>query len=392
MLVRHYVVISAASIAAVLVLTCLGIYRVSLSRIVAGAEESGLALATSLMSHEVGKMVARAPDGRFELRVDQQNLREVDTAFRSFLHHFGLLRIKVFDRGSRIIYSTDTWLIGREDRNDPGLAKALAGERESEITPKGEDLDFHGTQQFASDVVETYVPVRAPDGKVVGSIELYKDATPYYGEIAPLVAISGALMAAILGCGFLVSYWLLRKEAKELKTAHELLRSQADTDFLSGIFSRRRLLRECEERMARRNGAHGAGSPIAFVMVDIDYFKAINDTFGHAVGDDVIRIVAQRLSRMLRQGDFAGRYGGEEFLIGLPDAGAVSLGAVVERLWASVRSSPVVSGGINIPVTVSLGVASSRPEDGSHEEIIKRADQALYRAKKEGRDTFRFAS
>jgi diguanylate cyclase (GGDEF)-like protein len=130
---------------------------------------------------------------------------------------------------------------------------------------------------------------------------------------------------------------------------------------------------------------------MCFVMVDVDHFKDINDTHGHAAGDEVIRVLAERFTSGMRQNDFVGRYGGEEFLIVLPDIADDQLKTVVERLWSEIRSKPIRYQDKEIPVTVSLGVAAYQHTDEHLEQIIKRADDALYRAKNEGRDTIRYA-
>ena len=119
------------------------------------------------------------------------------------------------------------------------------------------------------------------------------------------------------------------------------------------------------------------------VVVDVDRFKAVNDTFGHAVGDAVLRAVAVRLLTDLRDEDLAARWGGEEFLLMLPDIGDAA--AVAERLRAAVAAEPVRAEEQTVPVTASFGWATW---DGgeSAEALVARADAALYEAKQAGRD------
>src|SRR5258706_14193572 len=128
--------------------------------------------------------------------------------------------------------------------------------------------------------------------------------------------------------------------------------------------------------------------PISFLIMDIDYFKAVNDTYGHDVGDEVLRDFASRIGANVRGIDLACRYGGEEFVVVMPDTDAGFAFAVAERLRQGLESTPIpisrAPGKLNI--TVSIGIASTSGGQESPEVVLHRADQALYRAKREGRN------
>ena len=124
-------------------------------------------------------------------------------------------------------------------------------------------------------------------------------------------------------------------------------------------------------------------------MVDIDHFKRVNDTYGHPTGDDVIAEVAHRLAGTVRGSDVVGRYGGEEFALALPDF--VSGSDLPERLRAAVAGSPVPTRSGPLPVSVSIGLTHLQPGDADIKTLLARADQALYVAKREGRDCVRSA-
>ena len=130
------------------------------------------------------------------------------------------------------------------------------------------------------------------------------------------------------------------------------------------------------------------GEKFCIGMIDIDHFKKINDTYGHAAGDDVLREVARRILRGVRAEDFACRMGGEEFLLmlGIPDAAEAC--RVAQRVREGIRSAPVkIEGGGSVPVTVSMGLAYFDPAGtDSCEDVIKQADARLYEAKQSGRD------
>jgi diguanylate cyclase (GGDEF)-like protein len=119
-------------------------------------------------------------------------------------------------------------------------------------------------------------------------------------------------------------------------------------------------------------------------MMDIDHFKVVNDTYGHLTGDDVIRTVAARLAAQLRATDLVGRYGGEEFAAVLQDAELGS--ALPERLRASIADLPIETQSGPLAVTVSIGVSRLQPGDASLKDLLARADEALYEAKRSGRN------
>jgi two-component system cell cycle response regulator len=128
------------------------------------------------------------------------------------------------------------------------------------------------------------------------------------------------------------------------------------------------------------------GKPVSVVMVDVDHFKAVNDTYGHDAGDEVLRSVAQRIIGNIRSFDMAARLGGEEFVVVMPDTPQEDALAAAERLRARIADSPIASvGGRSIAITASLGVAASVRGDTS-QTILKRCDQALYGAKRDGRN------
>ena len=125
------------------------------------------------------------------------------------------------------------------------------------------------------------------------------------------------------------------------------------------------------------------------LMLDIDHFKTVNDTFGHAVGDQVLVEVARRIQSQTRQSDSLARYGGEEFVVVLPETSIEIAYRVCERILRNVRSTPVACGDdISITVTLSIGVSCSQPDDDDATQILARSDIALYDAKRSGRDRY----
>ncbi|MBO6816617.1 MAG: PleD family two-component system response regulator [Rhizobiaceae bacterium] len=136
------------------------------------------------------------------------------------------------------------------------------------------------------------------------------------------------------------------------------------------------------------DNARRSGSGIAAIMCDIDHFKAVNDTYGHDAGDQVIREVASRITKSVREVDLASRFGGEEFVIIMPDTDVERAEKIAERIRLEVEAHPVqVAGGSKqISITMSMGVSSIDGEDDTPERLMKRADVALYTAKRNGRN------
>jgi two-component system cell cycle response regulator len=159
----------------------------------------------------------------------------------------------------------------------------------------------------------------------------------------------------------------------------------AITDALTSLFNRRYM----ESHLgALVEQAISRGKPLAVLIIDIDYFKAINDGHGHDAGDDVLRDFAMRIKRSIRGIDLACRYGGEEFVIVMPETDMAVAAMVAERLRRRIAAEPfaVQQGTRSLPVTISIGIAGLRGKEDNAAGILKRADQALYRAKRDGRN------
>ncbi|MBI3099924.1 MAG: diguanylate cyclase [Planctomycetes bacterium] len=171
----------------------------------------------------------------------------------------------------------------------------------------------------------------------------------------------------------------------QLIAARESLRTQATHDTLTGLWNRGAIIEFLHKEVER---ARRSSAPLSVAMADLDHFKQINDTRGHAVGDAVLRIAARRLMPCLRPYDSIGRYGGEEFLVVLPGCGEADAVATAERLRNSLGATPIETSAGPVPVTLSLGVASSPAgETGAGEDDLLRAsDDALYQAKNGGRN------
>ncbi len=176
-----------------------------------------------------------------------------------------------------------------------------------------------------------------------------------------------------------------KRYTERLRDNVQLSIEAAITDGLTGLHNRRYMeshLSTLVEQAAAR------AKPLAVLVLDIDYFKSINDTYGHDAGDDVLREFAIRVRKSIRGIDLACRYGGEEFVIVMPETDMAVATTVAERLRRRIAldAFPVEQGKRSIEVTISIGIAALENADDNAANILKRADQALYRAKRDGRN------
>jgi two-component system, cell cycle response regulator len=171
---------------------------------------------------------------------------------------------------------------------------------------------------------------------------------------------------------------------QDLMAALETTQFQALHDPLTGLLNRRAILDILPDELAR---AKRNGGSLGVVIADLDYFKRINDTFGHLAGDAVLREVSKRMMSSKRQYDSIGRYGGEEFIVVLPGSDKESARSVAERLRCLLDNVPIVTQEGVFEVTMSLGVASvDGSKDHNPDSVIQAADAALYKAKRDGRN------
>jgi diguanylate cyclase (GGDEF)-like protein len=170
----------------------------------------------------------------------------------------------------------------------------------------------------------------------------------------------------------------------------EQLEQAAGEDILTGSMNRRSLMQTLRRQIATH---HRSGLPIGVLMVDVDHFKSINDRYGHQAGDEVLRSIARRLASTIRDDDYLGRFGGEEFVVIVYPCPGDVIGLVGERLRKAVARTPfrIESAGdpFDLPVTISVGGALFEglgSDDATEDELIKLADAALYESKTNGRN------
>ncbi|MBI5822514.1 MAG: GGDEF domain-containing protein [Chloroflexi bacterium] len=162
----------------------------------------------------------------------------------------------------------------------------------------------------------------------------------------------------------------------------------AHVDSLTFLFNRRTIIKELQDEVLRAERYH---SMLSVSVVDVDNFKAVNDTHGHPIGDEVLRQVAHQLRESIRHPDVVGRYGGEEFLILLPNSDSRAAAEQAARLCRQVRETVVFAKEHEVNITLSIGVAQFRTGVDTWDTLLSRADNAMYEAKNDGRDRWAVA-
>lgn len=189
--------------------------------------------------------------------------------------------------------------------------------------------------------------------------------------------------------GKLAYYAAIERDLTDQKRKESILQDMASTDSLTGLLNRQTFLQRAEKEFTR---TRRYSRPLAVVMIDVDRFKSINDKFGHAVGDQVLRSVSAICQGSLRGSDVFGRIGGEEFVLLLPDTPHANAIYVAERMREQLMLTPIQLENEMINITASFGVASMREDDTEFNSILERADLAMYEAKHGGRNQVKSAA
>ncbi|WP_374661618.1 putative bifunctional diguanylate cyclase/phosphodiesterase [Inhella sp.] len=321
-----------------------------------------------------------------------------------------IIKVKVFDLHGITVFSSDPQQIGEDKRGNEGFRAARAGRATSTLTHRDRFDAFEGTRSDI-DVIGSYVPV-FEQGAVVGVLETYQDVTGFVKRLRAttrslllgLAAAMGFLYALQLlfvrraqsildeqGSQLRASYGELERRVAERTAELEQARGRLDHlahhDPLTGLANR--LL--CSDHLRRACAkAERQQHQLALLYIDLDRFKEINDTLGHAVGDELLKEVARRLNRSLRRGDLLARIGGDEFVCVLDcDDAVIEAPQLAQRLIEALVE-PIDLGGQTHQMSASIGI-SYYPADGSNgDALFHAADAAMYAAKAQGRNRYQF--
>jgi len=236
------------------------------------------------------------------------------------------------------------------------------------------------------------IPQRYRDAHVLGMKHFLDSGDgPYMNRMIEIQALHRdghefpvELAVAQLASGAKPEFSAFIRDITERERAASELREMATSDFLTGLANRRHFISRMSDELARMQRRDSLEA--AVLMLDLDHFKRINDTYGHAIGDAMLKHFATLTQSELRKIDTAGRVGGEEFAILLPATAKREAKVFAERLRARIENNPLVENSQAISMTVSIGITGMKATDSSADASMIRADEALYRAKENGRN------
>lgn len=307
-----------------------------------------------------------------------------------------VVKVKIYDVHGLTVFSTEAAQIGEDRSANPGFLRARGGSSASRITFKHSSSTF---EQVITDrsIVESYIPIRKSDkAPVEGVLEVYSDVSDLVAQLNTRQwQIAGFVVGSLLLL-YLFLFLIVRRaemimaaQTEEERLANrEILRQHVSRDPLTGLPNRAKFTTRVDRVIKR---TRKSGAMFAVLFVDLDNFKYINDSYGHYIGDSVLKEVAERLKECLNQNDIVARLGGDEFVILLPDISRIDYAAQVAGKICDAGSNRSYDiEGRQFRITVSVGI-SVYPDDGHDAAVlIKNADAAMYYAKEMGRNNYQF--
>ena len=357
------------------------------------------------------------------------------TALADNLRGLTVVKVKVYDMAGRTVFSSDPKQIGEDKSNNRGFLGAKVGQVTSELTHRNQISGFEGVIENA-DLLSTYIPVRrSTDGAVGAVFEVYDDVTPFLTRIERtqwMVAVAVfSLLCVLYGVLFVIVRHAdgviqrqyrqrdaaeralrraqrtleqrveertlelarvnagLQAEVAERRLADQRVVHMAHHDALTGLPNRTLFADRVGQAIAR---AHRRAGKLAVLFLDLDRFKNVNDSLGHATGDLLLTAVAQRLTACLREEDTAARLGGDEFIISLPDVADAGEAARVAGRILIELAKPFAIAQHQLHADGSIGIAMYPSDGDSAETLMRNADTAMYHAKESGRANYQFFS
>ncbi len=310
----------------------------------------------AVMTREIANYFEK--DGQFSFHIT--SLRPVNP--NNIPDDFETHALTLFDRGEKEVYQSDSTTF-----------RYMAP-----LFVEQACLECHAEQGYKEHEVRGGISVSFDISDIRNKIRI---------NFALLVLSAVFTMSILLGLIFV----LISKLRSGLDEIHSEIERMAITDELTGIFNRRHLMSRFAEEFSRSRRTR---KRLGCIMLDIDHFKAINDAYGHPVGDAVLKDLCAIIKECIRDYDIFGRYGGEEFLVVLPGCDSDEIMRLAMRLREAVKEDLAVGSGASSRqnVTISLGATCSRERDQGIDDILKRADEGLYQAKNRGRDRVEWVS
>jgi diguanylate cyclase (GGDEF)-like protein len=324
----------------------------------------------------------------------RDEIRRIDGELRQLSQGIGVVKVKIYDLRGLTVFSSDPRQIGEDKARNPGFMRARAGEPASELAYRD---SFDAWEGMLSDrnIIASYVPVRPHDAAAVEAVlEVYSDVTPLVQRIERaqwnlLGGVLGAMALVYLALQLMLGrYQRLLKGQEEQRVAQEArIRHQAYHDSLTGLPNRASFTEHLDEALRR---AKRTQWPLGLLFVDLDLFKRVNDSLGHDAGDLLLRGVAERIRRALRETDMLFRMGGDEFTVLLEDVRGPEETAMVAQRLIDTIAEPMQLQHHEIAVSASVGISMYPRDDVLAERLVKNADTAMYRAKELGCNRYVF--
>jgi diguanylate cyclase (GGDEF)-like protein len=305
-----------------------------------------------------------------------------------------IVKIKVYNLQGTTVFSTEARQIGEDKSANTGFRRARDGVVASDITYRDRFDAFEGVIS-GRNLIYSYIPVRRADGgPVEGVFEVYSDVTELVARQNEARAqIAAILFAALLGL-YLFMLLIVRKADRVMaqqrrdRAAQEAeIRHQAHHDALTGLPNRSYFAQRLSEVLSAMPPDSRSG---ALLYIDLDRFKVVNDSIGHAGGDLLLKAAAERIRRALRSGDLAFRMGGDEFTVIMPMIEGPDCAAAVARRIIAAVSAPCRIYGHEVNIGATVGIAVFPADGSTGDELVRNADAAMYSSKQVERGAYAF--
>ena len=388
-LLRYFSITSFVAMSITVILLGTFYRQVAIQQVIEMGESKNVEL-TMAFSNSLRSLYTPLLDSEPELSRDRlkdhPKIAELHRAVQKKMRGLSVIKVKIYNKDGLTVFSSDPKQIGGDKSSNPGFVSALTGQVISALTHRGNIYGFEGLI-FDRDILSSYIPIRLgrSDASIEGVFELYADVTTLVQrvrqtQIKIVVGVTLILALLYVCLFFIVRYAdrLLREQENHSRRREKALADQAIRDPLTDLYNRRHFDQRFSEEIARANRDQLI---LGVLLCDLDGFKYLNDTQGHQAGDVALKAVAKTLLDFVRGADLVFRWGGDEFMVVLPNTNRDGIMVVGERIRKGVGE--LGKKGYS-DLDVSIGVAIY-PEHGTQaDELVQLVDRALYIAKKGG--------
>jgi diguanylate cyclase (GGDEF)-like protein len=313
----------------------------------------------------------------------------LDIRLRDMYDPLNIVKLLILDRSRTVIFGSKKSTV--IDDECKGHIEEVFATREIvyHLDKDQTIIDLLGEKREHIDLAEVFIPIKNKDGQIMGVFTISSDVSRLTQKSRQQMLHSLLAQSSMLLLISLISYIFIIRESYELKLAYQKLETMATTDPLTGISNRRQLLERVEQHfsMLQRTGeAITRNVGLGFIMIDVDFFKQVNDTYGHLAGDSILQEIATIINLELRQYDVFGRYGGEEFLAVLPNTLPEESERIAGRLCAAVREHTFLWSNREIRISLSAGATWTDAGSETLDEVLSKVDGLMYEAKELGRN------